>query len=50
MIIETRLTACENVIPNVVSTYKWKDEIHSGSKDYLLWIDQQTNQQSIDTR
>lgn len=89
MIIKNGLAACVNIIPNVVSIYEWKDEIHedqevivwiktkkasvkhiekkfkeyhpyevpafivyemhSGSKEFLLWIDQQTKYQSKDT-
>lgn len=37
LLVEQRLAACVNIVPNVRSIYRWKDKIEHGS-EYLLII------------
>ena len=36
LLVEERLAACVNRVPGIVSTYRWKDEIHRDSECLLL--------------
>ncbi|HEY2930560.1 MAG TPA: divalent-cation tolerance protein CutA [Acidobacteriota bacterium] len=36
-LVETRLAACVNIIPDVVSVYNWKDKLQQ-DKEWLLLI------------
>jgi len=36
LLVEERLAACVNRVPGIVSTYRWKDEIHRDNECLLL--------------
>ena len=36
-VIEERLGACVNIIPDVISIYRWKENIEE-EKEYIVWL------------
>lgn len=36
LLVEERLAACVNAVSNVISTYRWKDQIHQDQETLLV--------------